>query len=202
MLGLILVVAGCSGSQTTPDSGEACQDGCEGADAGEDAGADAGADVADEGPSPTITFTPQGPADPGIWLELEAADPENGTFTLKVVGKGIGNVYGVAGRLAFDRTHCSLEAARAGDALLGGTATLVAAGASTADGGVFGISRSGDFENAVDLDGSRVIGYLDFLLQDTGSFDLSFVDARSRAIDPGLRYIEVDGWLGGTLAHE
>jgi hypothetical protein len=148
----------------------------------------------------SIKFTPDGPGTVGqIWLEGGEFEPENNRFTLKVLGDEIENAYGVAGRLEFDVTIASLDDATAGDALQGNEAVLVAKGGSTDKGGVFGVSRSVDFQNSVTLSKDKVIGVLEFTVTAAGETTLKFDDDGSAVPNHDLDTNEIDSWLGGTL---
>jgi len=152
---------------------------------------------------PTIDFEPEGEGGPGmIWLRLAEADPAAGTFSLEVVGDGLASVYGVAGRLLFDTGVCALESAAPGGALEGGAAVVIAAGAGNGEGGVFGVSRSGDFSAGADLAADAVVGTLSFRIVQPGSTEIRFKENRSRAMSPSLEKVEVADWLGGTLTAE
>lgn len=148
----------------------------------------------------SITFTPDGPGGKGdIWLELESAEPSKNRFKLKVIGDGIEGAYGVAGRLEFDRNICALGGAKSGDALEGGSAEIVAAAGSNEEGGVFGFSRSKNYESSSNLSADEVIGYLEFTVSAAGTTELSFVSKRSKVLNHKLDIVDVKNWLGGTL---
>jgi len=151
----------------------------------------------------SITFTPDGPGGAGdIWLELESANPPGNSFKLKVIGDELKGVYGVAGRLKFDRAICSLKGAKAGDALKGNSAEIIAAGGSNDEGGVFGFSRSKDYQHGVNLSANKVIGVLEFKVESAGTTTISFNTKRSNALNQILDDVEVAHWLGGTLKVE
>jgi hypothetical protein len=178
-----LAVSGCTGGQQSPDRGGDLVGG------------------PDETPVPKITFAPAGPTTAGVWLELESADLAAQRFSLKILGSGLANVYGISGRLVFDRGLCTLESATAG-AALGAGAAAVAAGASSVEGGLFGVSRTGDFSAGVALDGTQVIGTLSFVLADRGTVGITFAPERSRILDPRFQKVEVGAWLGGAVTLE
>ena len=157
-------------------------------------------DSSDNGGIKSVTFQPAGSAGAGdIWLELESSSPGDNRFSLRVKGDGL-TVYGVAGRLEFDPAICTLTGAQSGDALEGGTAKIVAAGGASDEGGVFGISRSGDFQTGADLKADRNIGVLEFSILSPGSTKISFTSDHSRVMNQNLESVEVAHWLGGTLA--
>lgn len=148
----------------------------------------------------SITFKPDGPGGAGdIWLELESANPSKNSFKLKVIGDDIKGVYGVAGRLEFDRSILALRGAKAGNALEGNSAQLIAAGGSNDEGGVFGVSRSKDYQHGVNLRADKVIGILEFEVKSAGTTTISFNTKRSNALNQLLDDVEVAHWLGGTL---
>ncbi|MDD5308640.1 MAG: cohesin domain-containing protein [Deltaproteobacteria bacterium] len=166
----------------------ACMTGCYHV---EDKSADAGG---------AFGFEAEGPGKAGdVWLELESESPAARTFTLKVLASGLKQVYGAAGRLVFDTKVCALRSAAPGDALEGGKAQVIAKGGPNAEGGVFGISRSGDFETSVDLGSGAVVGTLTFEIVGSGTTDIAFVPERSHAVTHTLESVAVAHWLGGTL---
>jgi hypothetical protein len=164
---------------------------------------DNGDDDDDSFSASSITFTPNGSGQTGdIWLELVSSDPKTNSFQLKVVGSGIETAYGVAGRLTFDRKIASLDEATAGNALEGNNAVLVARGTSNDEGGIFGVSRSVDFQNDVEITESKTIATLSFTVLGTGTTEIKFVENLSRVMDKGLDSVEIGNWSGGTLTVE
>ena len=150
----------------------------------------------------SISFDPAGPGTTGqIWLELDQADPATNSFTLKVLGDGLDG-YGVAGRMNFDRLIAALDAAKPGDALEGNSAVIVAKGGDIDAGGVFGVSRSGDFENTATISSDKIIGTLEFSVSAAGTTAIDFDADRSSILDAVFEKVEVDSWLGGTLTVE
>jgi len=154
----------------------------------------------DSGHSATsISFTSDSGAGTGnIWLEIDSTNPESKSFKLKVVGDGLA-VYGVAGRLEFDRSICTLDGAQAGTALEGNSAKIVAKAGSNDKGGVFGFSRSVEFMHSAQLSKDKAIGTLEFTVSKTGTTKIAFVEDRSKALDQELKSVDVVKWLGGTL---
>lgn len=147
-----------------------------------------------------VEFTPDAPGEAGaIWLELGQVLAEENTFTLKVIGDGL-TAYGVAGRLLFDPQVVTLTAVQAGEALAGDNAVIVAAGAANELGGVFGFSRSVNYQQSAALVKTKIIGEVTFTIQDKGETTISFNVDRSRVLDHSLDSVEVGHWYGGKLA--
>ncbi|HPM77323.1 MAG TPA: cohesin domain-containing protein [bacterium] len=162
-----------------------------------------GDDDNDDFTATSISFTPAGEAQAGdIWLELAESAPAKNTFTLNVRGNAIAETYGVAGRLLFDRELTSLDSAEPGDALAGNDAQIKALGGSNDQGGVFGISRSGDYTHSVTLDAAKIIGTLQFTVSAAGTTDITFNEERSTILNHDFELAEVSNWLGGTLVVE
>jgi hypothetical protein len=161
-----------------------------------------GDDDDDSGGQPavgSIDFAAEGPGAAGdIWLELGEKDVAKQTFTLKVIGDGL-TAFGVAGRLIFDVSVCELTGITVGDALEGGTAELVGAAAGNDKGGVFGVSRSVDWQHSAAVSKDKVVGTLKFSVKKAGTTTIAFNADRSRALDEGLHSVEVANWLGGEL---
>lgn len=153
--------------------------------------------------SASIQFQPAGQPGPGmVWLELGTVDVAEGTFTLLVKGDGLSTAYGVAGRLRFDTSVCTLQYARPGNALEAGTAEVIAAGAGNDEGGVFGMTRSKDFMRSAEITASEVIGTLHFEVAEPGTTEIRFADRRSAVLSHELQRVDVTAWLGGTLTVE
>jgi hypothetical protein len=150
-----------------------------------------------------IRFVSDGGGAGRIWLEQLESRPRENRVTLRVVGEGLA-AYGVAGRLAFDRRICALDGggAVAGPGLEGNGATILAAAAGTAQGGVFGFTRSGDYRHAATLAAERPIGSLTLVVQGPGHTRIDFVSAGSKALDENLLDAPVGKWVGGTLIVE
>jgi len=149
-----------------------------------------------------ITFTPAGSAQAGdIWLEMENADPAQNAFTLRLMGNGLTDVYGVAGRLTFDRAIGALNSAAPMVALGSGGATVATEAAANDAGGVFGFSRQG-LVAGVAFAEPVVIGTLEFNALKAGKTDIAFTENKSRVMNPDLEVVEVAHWLGGTLTVE
>ncbi|MBI5479074.1 MAG: hypothetical protein HY906_09470 [Deltaproteobacteria bacterium] len=147
----------------------------------------------------SIAFVPdEGAPDGRIWLELEEARPLENAFTLRVMGDGI-DAYGVAGRLLFDTSVTTIVGATAGEALAGGDAEILAAGAGNGKGGFFGVSRSLGERAAVPLTADRVIGTLSFTVEGPGETRIRFNGVRSLVIDAQAGAVTVGSRLGGTL---
>ncbi|MCZ7585856.1 MAG: hypothetical protein M5R36_22395 [Deltaproteobacteria bacterium] len=111
----------------------------------------------------SITFEPSGSGGAGsVWLELAEADPETNSFSLNVLAQGLGEVYGLAGALRFDGAVAQMQGAEAGPALEGDGATVIARGAPSEDGGVFGASRSVVWQASALLQDKAIVAVLRF----------------------------------------
>lgn len=151
----------------------------------------------------TITFTPDQAGGAGeIRLILGQASPETNTLVLQVVGDEITGAYGVSGRLLFDTQIAALTGIEAKDALEGNLAEIVAMSAGNDKGGVFGVSRSIDFEHSADLTTDKVVAELTFTVEKAGETKIEFNEDRSIALDHDLDQVEITAWLGGTLTVE
>ena len=174
----VLLVAGCSSSSGDDDD-----------DSGDD-----------DFTASSITFEPDsGSGDQTIWLALAGASPETNSFVLNVIGQAIDSTYGVAGRLEFDLELTALGQAQAGNALESNNAQILALGGPNDKGGVFGFSRSGDYEHSVTLSKDKIIGTLHLTVLGAGQTKIDFDDDRSHVIDHDLDALEVTDWIGGTL---
>ena len=162
------------------------------------AGCDSGGDKGGGGKGSPGSFEPEAQARSGdIWLKLEKASATH--VTLHVIGDGISGAYGVAGKLIFDTSVLGMEGGGAGTALEGGSASVLAAIKGNDEGGVFGFSRSGDYNHSVDLKADKVIGILEFNVTKKGAVKIAFDPDHSKVMSHELKSVEVTHWLGGTI---
>ena len=169
----------------------------------DDSDDDASDDDDSEFTASSITFEPDDAGGAGeIRLELESVDLANNRFLLKVIGDEIPLTYGVAGRLEFDVELCALDQAQPGNALEGNGAVIIARGAGNEKGCVFGVSRSGDYTNSVQITADKIIGTLQFTVSKAGETRIDFDKNLSLCINHDFDAVEVSDWLGGKLTVE
>jgi hypothetical protein len=183
----VIGLAGCTATTTV------CAGSCS------DAGTGAG-----DGPfvARSILFLPDGPGAAGrIWLELEAAHPQENRFTLRVVGDELA-AYGVAGRLLLDPSQTAFGALGVGPGLAGDGVTLVSAAKATAAGVTFGVARSVVFDASAALKPTRPVATLELTVSRPGTSRIDFDLTRSRVLDHEHHDVVVSNWLGGRLVVE